>query len=77
VVSYTRTAVTTDRQVTEEKRAWTVSWRNKRKGTEHQEDVQAVDFESAVRTAKRQIALRMEGVAVADIEIYEVGEDFL
>lgn len=58
-------------------KAWTVNWRNKRKGTEHTEDVQAADFESAVRTAKRQIALRMEGVAVADIEIYDVSEGFV
>lgn len=62
---------------TEDERAWTVSWRNKRKGTEHTEDVNAADFESAVRTAKRQIALRMEGVAVADIEIYDVSEGFV
>jgi hypothetical protein len=63
--------------LTEDEKSWTVSWRNKRTGTEHQEDVKAVDFESAVRAAKRQIALRMEGIAVADIAIYEVGEDFL
>lgn len=65
----------TDQQPTADRKLYCVSWRNKRTGVESYEDfVDALRLEDAIRKTKRLIAQSENGVAVADIEITDVGE---